>query len=439
ESADTLANKILDCYILLTPQTLQSYTFDVEGTNSSGNYGFAGNLNYQHRNIFRGAELLNVRFKGALEKQLAVVNEAKQKFNTREYGVETDLVIPRFWAPLNAESFSKYSMPLTRLSLSYNYQKRPDYTRTIANSQFGYDWRTSAYSRHQFNLIDFNIVHLFAKNEAFVDSIKNLYIRSSYIDHLILATNYTYTYSTQNLQKRTDYSYFRLSFETAGNSLYLLNRLMNSKKEAQTDYDLSKNYYKFLNTPFAQYAKLDLEYRRGFILDYINSIVFRSFLGVALPYGNFDLIPFEKQYFTGGANGIRAWKVRSLGPGTYSAPNNVFPNQSSDIKLEANAEYRFKLFWKLEGALFLDAGNIWSINDKDNRPGAVFKFDQFYKQIAMGTGVGTRFDFTYFIIRVDLGIKMRDPAETVRTKWRIFDGPLKQDNLNLTFAIGYPF
>lgn len=436
---DSLGRKKLDCYIQLVPQTLQSYTFDIEGTNSSGNYGFAGNLNYQHRNIFKGAELLNVKFKGALEKQLAVVNNANQKFNTREYGIETDLLLPRFWSFLKEESFSKYAIPQTRFTLSYNYQKRPDYTRTIANTQFGYDWKTSAFSSHQLNIIDFNVVHLFSMNKAFLDSIQNLYIRSSYIDHLILGSNYTYIYNTQNIQKKTNYDYFRLSFESAGNLLWLFKKLNNARKVAQNDDGAISNYYRIMNTPFAQYMKLDLEYRHGYILDPNSSLVFRTFLGVGVPMGNFGVLPFEKQYFTGGANGIRAWKVRSLGPGTYNAPASAFPNQSSDMKLEGNAEYRFKMFWKLEGALFLDAGNIWAVNDKDNRSGAEFKMSEFYKQIAIGTGYGVRIDFTYFILRFDLGVKVRDPSEQEESRWKILHHPLGQDNLNLTFAIGYPF
>jgi outer membrane protein assembly factor BamA len=168
-------------------------------------------------------------------------------------------------------------------------------------------------------------------------------------------------------------------------------------------------------------------------------LVGRAFLGVGLPYGNFDVLPFEKKYFTGGANGIRAWQVRSLGPGTYKAPADAYPNQSSDVKLEANLEYRFKLVSFLEGALFLDAGNIWAINEKDNREGAQFELDKFYKQIALGTGTGFRFDFTYFIFRLDLGMKLRDPSQNLGNGWIVGNRPITADDFSLSFAIGYPF
>ena len=199
------------------------------------------------------------------------------------------------------------------------------------------------------------------------------------------------------------------------------------------------SYYEILNTRFAQYLKGDFEYRYGHMINKFSSLVGRAFVGVGLPYGNFNVLPFEKKYFTGGANGIRAWQVRSLGPGSYKAQNDFYPNQSSDIKLEGNVEYRFKLFWLMEGALFLDAGNIWAINYKDNREGAVFKFDRFYQQIAIGSGLGIRFDFTYFLFRLDLGMKMRDPALSEGKRFIPWNYPITSDHFNLSFAIGYPF
>jgi len=194
-----------------------------------------------------------------------------------------------------------------------------------------------------------------------------------------------------------------------------------------------------LNTRFAQYVKSDFEYRYGHIIDRLSSVVGRTFIGIGVPYGNFDDLPFEKKYFTGGANGIRAWQVRSLGPGSYKVPSNIYPNQSSDIKLEANLEYRFILFWLMEGALFMDAGNIWAINSLDNREGAVFKINEFYKQIAVGSGVGLRFNFTYFLFRLDLGVKMRDPSLPAGKRFIPGNYRLSSDQFNLSFAIGYPF
>jgi outer membrane protein assembly factor BamA len=209
--------------------------------------------------------------------------------------------------------------------------------------------------------------------------------------------------------------------------------------DVDTLINKATSYYEILNTRFAQYLKGDFEYRYGYFINETNSLVGRFFLGVGVPYGNFNVLPFEKKYFTGGANGIRAWPVRSLGPGSYKVPSDVYPNQSSDIKLEANFEYRFKLIWRMEGALFTDAGNIWAINYKDNREGAVFKINQFYRQIAIGSGFGLRFDFTYFLFRLDLGVKMRDPSLPAGKRFIPGNYKLSTDHLNLSFAIGYPF
>jgi outer membrane protein assembly factor BamA len=175
------------------------------------------------------------------------------------------------------------------------------------------------------------------------------------------------------------------------------------------------------------------------MLNEYSSVVTRLFVGVGLPYGNFDVLPFEKKYFTGGANGIRAWQVRTLGPGTYKASEDAYPNQSADIKLEANLEYRFRLLGRVEGAFFLDAGNIWAINKNDNREGARFKFDRFYREIAVGTGTGLRFNFNYFIFRLDLGMKLRDPSLESGKRFIIGNHKLNSDQFNLSFAIGYPF
>jgi outer membrane protein assembly factor BamA len=194
-----------------------------------------------------------------------------------------------------------------------------------------------------------------------------------------------------------------------------------------------------LSTRFAQYVKSDIEFRYGYTIDKYNALVGRAFLGAALPYGNFDVLPFEKKFFTGGANGIRAWQVRSLGPGTYKAPEDAYPNQSADIKLEVNLEYRYNLIGFMEGALFLDAGNIWAINSKDNRPGALFKLNSFYRQLALGTGTGFRFDFNYFIFRVDVGMKLRDPSQPTGNGWIIGHRRYTSDDFNIAFAIGYPF
>ena len=433
--------QLLDCHIRLSPMSKQSVSFDIEGTNTSGNLGIAGNVNYRHRNMFKGAEIFQVNFRGAMERQQRVVDNVPEYFNTRELGIESNLTFPKLLGPGRVVNVFRDFLPKTIFTLGYNFQRRPEYTRTISNIKFGYDWMTSEYRKHTLNIVDFNMVRLYRFDSEFINFIKDLYIKSSFTDHLILASNYSFIYNTQDLDARKSYSYLRFSFESAGNILRFISAVAN-RSEIQTTDTLglgTASYYKMLNTRFAQYIKSDLEFRYGYIIDRYNTIVGRAFLGIGLPYGNFDVLPFEKKYFTGGANGIRAWQVRSLGPGTYRAPANAYPNQSSDIKLEANIEYRFNLVSFLEGAFFLDAGNIWAINEKDNRPGAQFEFDKFYKQLALGTGIGFRFDFNYFIFRLDIGMKLRDPSQSNGNSWIIGSRPLNSDDFNLSFAIGYPF
>lgn len=432
---------LLDCYIRLAPLNKQSTSFDLEGTNTAGNLGIAGNVTYQHRNLFKGAEVFQIKFKGATERLQYLVDGKTEKFSTKELGVESNLVIPKLLGPGNIiNNFDKF-LPKTVLTLGFNYQKRPEYTRTISTAKFGYDWKTTEYLRHTWNFLDFNIVNVFEYDPKFVEDIKDLYIKSSFTDHLIMAMNYSITYTDQKLNTRKNYTYLRFNVESAGNFLWLFSELTNRSKYQAKDSTgvITGEYYQALNTRFAQYIKSDVEVSHSHMFDEYNSIVGRAFVGVGLPYGNFDVLPFEKKYFTGGANGIRAWQVRSLGPGSYKVPEDAYPNQSSDIKLEANLEYRFLLTRFLEGAIFVDAGNIWAINGLDNRLGAQFKFNQFYKQIALGTGTGLRFDLNYFIFRLDLGLKLHDPSAEAGEKWIVGNRALEKEDLNLSFAIGYPF
>ncbi len=432
---------LLDCNIRLAPLNKQSTSFDIEGTNTAGNFGVAGNVTYMHRNLFRGAEVFQVSFLAGIERIERLDNGVSDYFNTTRFGIESSLIIPKLLGPGNyLKDFERF-LPKTVVTLGYNYQRRPEYTRTITNLKFGYDWKSTEYVRHVWNLFDYNKVNVFDYDPAFIERIKDLYIKSSFTNHLIFAMNYSLIYNNQQMSSIKDYTYLRFNIESSGNILQGLSRLTNRSKFQSLDSlgNVNAQYYKIFDTRFAQYIKSDIELRRGFKIDEYNSIASRAFLGLGLPYGNFDVLPFEKKYFTGGANGIRAWPVRSLGPGTYKASPDEYPNQTADIKLEANIEYRFKLISLIEGALFLDGGNIWAINEKDNRKGALFKLNEFYRQLAIGTGAGLRFDMSYFILRLDLGMKLRDPSVPEKSGWILGNRSYTSNDFNLTFAIGYPF
>lgn len=222
----------------------------------------------------------------------------------------------------------------------------------------------------------------------------------------------------------------RFNFESAGNLLYVLSKMSNLKKNDQDEYTI-------LNIPYAQYIKGDLDFAKNIVIDNRNSIAFHIGGGIAIPYGNARMIPFEKRYFSGGANSVRGWSVRSLGPGTFSDEKGNFMNQSGDIKLDASIEYRTRLFWKFRGALFVDAGNIWTIREYQDQPGGKFKFDQFYKQIAVAYGVGLRLDLDFFVLRFDGGMKAINP-EKGKDRYPILRPDFGRD-FAFHFAVGYPF
>lgn len=430
-SIDTLSTPELDAWLQLTPFSIQSYTIEMEGTNSSGDFGFGGNLNYQHRNFFGGAEIFDLKVKGSVE----ALNEyyTGSFRNTYEYGVEAGLQIPRFLLPVRSISFVRRYNPRTNLSLAYNYQLRPDYTRTIANAGFRYIWSGSEYTTHMVSPVELNLVRLPFFTPLFDSIIHHYNLEASFRDHLVSETNYSFIFNNQDIRKIDDFVYFRFNIETAGN---ILAAISHQAKRPKKD-----GHYHFFGTEFAQYFKTDIDLRYYRMLYGDNSLVYRFFAGAGLPYGNSTALPFEKKYFSGGANSIRAWQVRSLGPGSFNEPTDrSYPNKTADIKLEANIEYRFKLFWLLEGAMFLDAGNIWAIDDNDKREGALFRLDSFYNDIAVGTGLGLRFDFSFFIFRLDMGLKLRDPAEPSDEKWILRNRNLNFANdVTLNIGIGYPF
>lgn len=426
----------LDCYIQLSPSTLQSYAVELEGTNSSGNIGAAGNISYLHRNLFGGGENLNVRIKGAVEFLRKIDSTQIQKLKgideLYEAGIDTRITLPQFLIPVKTENFIRKYNPKTQVTLAGNIQKRPDYTRGIVNAGFGYRWSTSPEASHIINPLDINFVKMFRIDSVFRNDIRGTYLEHSYEDKLITALNYSFIYNNQDIKKLKNYVFLRINAEQSGNLLSGMYSIVGIKNE-DGNYEIMKN-------EFAQYLKGDVDLRYYQIVDDKTSFVYRIFMGVAFPFGNSVAIPFEKQYFTGGANGIRAWPVRNLGPGTYRETRSVYPNATADIKLEANFEYRFKLFWILEGALFADAGNIWAISKDDKREGTVFAWNSFYKQIAVGTGVGLRMDLSFFVFRIDLGIKARDPSLEAGPQWVIPNRP-DQDYkyTNFHVAIGYPF
>lgn len=419
--------KELDCNILLAPNKLQSYSIELEGTNSSGNFGASVNLVYQHRNLFRKAEVFNLKLKNSFEN---VPAEEGKSGKMIDLGLGADIIFPRFLVPfLKKEDFVKKYNPKTSLFMAYSYQRRPEYNRTMFTTSFGYNWQASKFISHILTPLDMNIVKLPYIDSAWAEHIDTTsYLAYSYKDAFIAGANYSFIFTNQTFREKMDYFYLRVNLSTSGNLIHATNRLFN------------KNSYPDGNTLFgieySQYFMWDIDLRYHNIINENSSIVYRGFIGLGVPYGNSKALPFARQYYTGGANDIRAWQVRSLGPGSYVQENTRFFNQTADMKLVANIEARFNLFWIMEGAFFLDAGNIWAISKTDDREGAQFGFNTFLNEMALGTGFGLRFDFSFFIFRIDLGYKLRDPGIKDASKWVPFTA---YKDMTLNLAIGYPF
>jgi hypothetical protein len=430
--------RLLDCDILIAPATRQSYTIKLEGTNSAGNIGAAANIGYRHRNLFGGSEQFELSFLGAIE----TLTESDPESSSaepiglnlmQEFGAESRLRIPKFLLPFKTDQFIRRFNPQTTIRLSYNYQKRPDYIRTMANASFGYDWRGSAKVVHRVFPLEASLILTPFKDSAFIAWLEGKYLFYSYEPHLIIDSRYSLVWSNKKPLKNQSFQDIRLNLETAGNLLYGGYRWLAAGDPGDENYQL-------LGVDYAQYVKADIDIRSYTFLYEDISLVLRGFAGVGYAYLNSSAMPFEKQYFSGGANSIRAWPVKSLGPGSYDDPaKTTYPNQTGDVKLEANMEYRFKLFWKLEAALFLDAGNIWSLSGEDDRAGAGFDFGRFYKEIAIGTGVGARAVFSFFIFRFDLGVPLRYPYPVEGSNWLPGNSGISGRDLTFNLAIGYPF
>jgi outer membrane protein assembly factor BamA len=436
---ESISKRYLDANIYLAPMKRQSFNVELEGSNTSGNIGMSGVLSYKNRNIFRGAQIFsakaNISFQTSALLDTTTNEEIKSKFfNTLEYGGEIKIIFPKLLLPFfNNIEFIKRHDPKTQLSLSYNYQNRPDYTRTIANINFGYSWidYKNKNITHYINPIELYWVKILDFSEDFRRRIQNLYIKYSYEDQFLWVFSYDMVFNNQNVNKNRNWSYFWLNLETCGNLLDGIYAASGIQKDEES--------YKFLGVEFAQYVKADLDYRFYNIIDEKNSIVYRAFFGIGLAYGNSKTgMPFVKRYFIGGANDIRAWQVRTIGPGSYS---NIYRNydQIADMKLMFNMEYRFPIFSIIQGALFVDAGNIWAIDKNDNRGGALFRFTEFYKQIALGTGFGFRFDLKFLVLRFDIGIPVYNPSISDDPQWFESFRPFKINKFTLNFGIGYPF
>lgn len=429
----------LDAYVMLTRNKNKSLSFEIEGTNSAGDLGAAASVAYTHRNLFKGSETFTIKVRGAYEAVTGLEGYANS--NYMEYGVETSLNFPEFMFPFLSADFRRRSRATSEVTVKYNWQIRPEFERTVASAGWSYHW-SKRRATHRFDVLDLNYIYMPYRSETFREYLdlmdeRNPLLRYSYEDLFIVRMGYTYTYNSSGAtslktSRRNSYS-IRFNIEESGNLLYLFSKAINGKPKNGENYQMA-------NIGFAQYVKTDFDYAKNFMIDDRNALVFHIGVGVAVPYGNSKSLPFEKLYFSGGANSVRGWSVRSLGPGGYRGDSNSldYVNHTGDIKLDLNLEYRTHLFWKLNGAAFIDAGNVWTIRNRELQPEGLFKFNRFYKQLAVAYGLGIRFDLDFLIIRFDGGMKAVNPMYTGRDRYPIVSPDFKRD-FAFHFAVGYPF
>ncbi|MDE6535653.1 MAG: BamA/TamA family outer membrane protein, partial [Muribaculaceae bacterium] len=377
----------LDAIIRLQRNSLQGITVELEGTNSEGDLGVGVGVTYQHRNIFHGSELLTLKGRGSYE-SLSGNLEGLINNHYTEAGVEAAITLPHFSMPFVKRSYRRKILASTEFSINGNYQERPEYTRIIAGAGWRYKWNNRRNTnRRIFDLIDINYVFLPRSTINFLDEVagSNPLLRYSYEDHFIMRMGYSVFLTnrantsllpgqTMTTQPRNVWT-VRASAESAGNLLYGISKAIGQRKH--------EGAYKIFGTQYAQYVKGEADFMVSHTFNRRTSLAFHIGAGVAVPYGNSSMVPFEKRFYAGGANGVRGWGVRTLGPGRYDAKNSVsdFINQCGDIRLDFSLEARVKLFWVLEGAAFIDAGNIWTIRNYETQPGGLFHFDSFYKEL----------------------------------------------------------
>ncbi len=425
---------LLDVRLELTRSAANAFSIEAEGLSTAGNLGIAANLIFQNRNIFRGAEILNLRFKGALEASGEAGGQQVFKglpFNTAELGVDVSLDFPKLLIPFSPERITQSTRPQTTILAGINYRQRTAYTRYILNVSYGYQWQPDNQRQHQFTPLEISSIKIF--NDSILQAQipdANPLILSRYRDHLITGLKYNYTYTTQQFDRKADFVYFRSNLELAGNLLYFAAR--------QFDLPVNEdNSYTLRGIPFAQYIKTDADLRYYRVFDEKNTLVFRIMGGMGLPYGNIDVMPFLKSYYGGGANSVRAWSIYNLGPGGYRETEELRFDKYGDIKLEANIEYRFPLYRYWHGAFFVDAGNVWFLKKNEQFPKGEFSLTSFYREIAMGAGAGIRLDFNFFLVRLDAAFPIRNPALVSGERW--IDGWPGFDQWNFNLGIGYPF
>jgi hypothetical protein len=413
------------------PNTRQSYVIEAVGENTGGDLGVQGDVAYENRNLGKGAEVLQVKLKGGFEAQKIVNTSANNSINqfiplnTIDIGPEIDIGIPRPWFPFNFFKYNHKANPQTIFKILYDYQDHPTYySRNIAGLAYTFDWNNLKGTQHysiKFPEINYVFATVYPDFQTNLINTHNYFLENSFSNHLITDLSISRTFDDQGLTKHHYFNFLKLSAEESG---LILHNIYKS--------DTVKGF----TFPFSYYVKGEADYRHYFVLSKDDKIVIRGLVGLGKPLGNTEELPFDKSFWSGGSNDIRAWQARSLGPG--DGQQTYLLDEIGDIKIEANQEYRFNLIKFLNLALFFDEGNIWLYNNNPSIPNSQFLLSgphMFLREVAWGTGIGFRFDFTYFVFRIDLGFPLHNPS---LANQKLFNSqPIYRTVPN--FGIGYPF
>ena len=434
----------VNVHLLVQLNKPNGISFDLEGTNTAGDLGGAATLTYTQRNLFRGAESFFLKFRGAYEAIRRL--EGYRNQNYTEYGVEATLRFPTLPISPGERNLRTYKGS-TDFSVMYNSQNRPEFYRRVLTGTWSVDWNRHARPnlRHHLDIVSLNYVFMpwisdtFRRTYLEGDNPRYAVLRYSYENIFIMRAAYGFVFNSlrtpgsANLYRTNGYQ-IRAGVETAGNLLYGISKMLRMHKTADGSYAI-------FSIPYSQYVKFDVDFSKSVRLSENNSLAWHAAFGLAIPFGNSKVIPYEKRYFSGGANSVRGWNVRQLGPGRYAQKdgNIDFINQTGNLKIDLSMEYRSSLFWKFEGAAFVDAGNVWTTRGKTGPDGGQFRFDSCLRELAVAYGLGLRLNLNYFIVRFDGGMKAIDPAVPSGAQhYPIFHPNLSRD-FTLHFAVGLPF
>jgi outer membrane protein insertion porin family len=453
----------LNTNIYLTPHLKKSIRGEVQLVSKSNNFVGPGlTLRFTNRNFLGGSELFEITANTSYEVQVG--RNIPDPLNAFEFGVESGLSVPRILSPLNVHYPSRRYLPTTEFALGFRLQQRIGFFRLNSfNLSAGYTWRENTLKTHELYPVDISYVHLGRRSEEFQELLeRNSFLAGSFQNQFIIGSRYDYTINTQiNEERKEQFTkdelersqfYFNGNVDVAGNLMNLLQTSFSHEERGDPT--------KIFGSVYSQFVRGQVDFRYYLNFDKRNRLATRILLGSGFPYGNSRTLPYTKQFSIGGSNSLRAFPARTVGPGTYDINEELPPaeepgedpvrntrvyiDQRADLKLEGNVEFRFDLLRFLEGAVFVDAGNIWLIRDDPERPGGRFRKDEFLKQLAVGTGAGLRFDFNFFLLRFDLAFPLRKAYLPEGERWTLdeinFRSPSwRSDNLILNIAIGYPF